>query len=110
MSWEKLEDTMNPTWNDKDIKDGATVIGILKDVKHNVGPNESTIYDLETKEGVVGVWGSTILDTRLKNTSVGDEIKIVYNGYKKSEKTGRDYKDYTVYKRTPVVSEDEIAF
>ena len=108
--WEQLQDEMNPTWNGKDnpLTEGDELVGILKGVEYEVGPNDSTMYTLEARDGVWGVWGSAILDTRLKNADTGDEIKIVYNGYKKSEKTGREYKDYTVFKRKPVISEEEL--
>ena len=105
--WEKLEDDMNPTWNGKEnnLSEGDEIVGILKDRESGVGPNESMMYTLQTKDGVYGVWGGTVLDTRLKNAEIGDEVKIVYNGYKKSEKTGREYKDFTVFRRQPVMEE-----
>ena len=39
-----------------------------------------TIYNFKTKDGLMGVWGSTVLDTRLKNLEEGEEVKIVYLG------------------------------
>jgi len=46
----------------------------------------------------VNVWGSTILDTRLKNIEVGEEIKIVFLGREKSKRRkDSEYKKFDVF-------------
>src|SRR3990167_423589 len=65
----------------------------------NVGPNNSNMYDLETKNGVIGVWGNAVLNTRMMNIQPGEEVKIVYGGLLKSEKSGRSYHSFNVFYR-----------
>jgi len=105
--WTKIEPNQTPTWNDKDIKEGSEIQGKLKEVKHGVGPNESTIYTLETKDGDTGVWGSTVLDARLSQAEEGDEVYIKYKGYTKSPKSGREYKDYEVFRKKGIPTVEE---
>ena len=92
--WDKVE--MSPTWNYKVDKE---IIGFFKGVEHEVGPNNSNMYNFETPEGTVGVWGTTLLDARLKNLKEGEEIKIVYLGKATSPKSGREYHNFEVYHR-----------
>lgn len=92
--WTKVE--MSPAW--KPEKEGDSVEGLFTRMEENVGDNNSNMYYLEQDNGeTIGVWGSTVLDVRLKNVKVGEMVKVVYQGVKKSEKTKRDYKDYDVY-------------
>lgn len=102
--WKKVE--MSPTWNDKNeegefmLKDGDSIEGVLVEIQENVGPNKSMLYTLKTDKGSVSVWGSTVLNIRLKHVAVGDEVKIVYLGLEASEKVkGRHYHNYDVYHR-----------
>lgn len=37
------------------------------------------------------------LNSKLKNAEEGDKVKIVYQGEKKAEETGRSYKDFKVF-------------
>ncbi len=70
---------VNPSeWKPKE--DGDFIEGILKDKRENVGANNSMLYSLQTKEGLVGVWGSAILDSRMIGVDVEDQIKITYKG------------------------------
>ena len=58
------------------------ITGLLVDIQNEVGVNKSTIYTIQEKESGehVGVWGSTILDSRMKGISMGMEVRIVYKG------------------------------
>ena len=113
--WKKVE--MSPVWNGKDehdkfiLKEGDSVEGTFLGVENNVGPNNSNLYSVNTDKGLLSVWGSTVLDIRLKNIKPGEEIKIVYLGLESSQKTkGRQYHNYDVFHREseiPVVEEDE---
>lgn len=62
-------------------------------------PNYGTkTYVLETgEEKRKGVNGCTVLDRKMSNVEIGQQVKIVYLGKKLNEKTGRDYHDYAVY-------------
>ena len=54
--------------------------GILVNKEDNVGENKSWMYNIETSEGVKNVWGSAILDSRMKFVNVGAKVKITYKG------------------------------
>lgn len=94
--WEKVE--TNPTW---DYENQTEFVGTYIASESNVGPNNSNLYTFRTADGsLVGVWGNTILDNRLKNCNAGDEVKIAYLGKVASNKVkGREYHNFEVWKR-----------
>lgn len=111
-TWKKVE--MSPVWNGKDeheqfiLKNGDSIEGIFVGVEHNVGPNNSNLYTINTTKGILSVWGSTVLDIRLKNLIPSEEVKIVYLGLVESEKVkGRKYHNYDVYHREKEMSKVE---
>jgi hypothetical protein len=83
------------TWDfDKDPQ----LEGVFIEKQTGVGQNNSNIYVFEGQDNArYGVWGSSVLDARLKNLVVGEEVVIVYLGKEKSEKTGRTYKNFKVF-------------
>ena len=95
-NWEKIE--IGDVW---DFEKEDTLIGVFVDKQEGVGPNNSMLYEIELKDGKrVSIWGSTVLDVRLKNLEVGEEIKIVYLGMAKSQhRKGAEYKNYDVWHR-----------
>lgn len=101
--WLKVE--MGDTW--KPEKEGDEVIGLYLGKEENVGENGSNLYSLESQDHQnISVWGSTVLDIRMKNVKVGEEVKIVFKGLKDSpNRKGKQYKDFEVYHREPVFSE-----
>jgi len=79
--------------------------GILIEKKSDVGPNNSMLYVLEVGGGKkVSVWGSTIIDSRLKNVELGEEIVIWYLG-KAEGKKGTKYHNYRVFHQEPVAQD-----
>ena len=88
-------------WNTKDNKDfakGAYLVGVLMEKRTGVGANNSNLYVIEKKGGEkVSLWGSALIDSRLQNKEIGQEMAIVYNGKTKSDKTGREYHDYSFH-------------
>lgn len=93
--WEKIEQA--PT---HDFEAEKELIGVFTGVEENVGSNNSNLYSLEKGNGErISFWGSTLLDSRMKNTQIGQEIKIVYKGKVKNEKSGRTYKNFEVFKK-----------
>lgn len=93
--WEKVD--MAPTW---DYTTQKEIEGLFVGREENVGPNGSNMYTVEVKgRGNVGIWGNAVLDVRFKNLSIGEEIKVVYLGKVKSEKTKREYHNFDVYHR-----------
>jgi len=106
MDWKKIEPTQTDMW---DFEKAKTLSGVLTKVKHDVGPNESTIYTVKSMDGkLYSFWGSTLLDDRLGAVELGDEIKVEYLGKVKSEKTGREYRNYDVFSRSEKVDADEV--
>jgi len=92
--WEPMD--MPATHNFEEEKE---LEGVFVGVEENVGSNNSNLYTLERKDGTrASFWGSTLLDSRLKNAVVGQEIKIVYKGKVKNEKSGRTYKNFELFK------------
>lgn len=93
--WQKVETT--PVWNFEVEKE---LVGVYISKEENVGPNASNLYTFERENGtMIGVWGGTLLDDRFKNLMVGEEVKIMYLGKQKSEKTGREFNSFEVYRR-----------
>jgi hypothetical protein len=92
-------------WKEVNIESGTTwdkekpLVGLLIQKKENVGDNNSNLYVIETKDGNVSAWGSTVLDNKMSTAKVGEEVMIEYVGKKKNPKTGRDYHDYKVFTR-----------
>ena len=91
-SWTEVTAESGETWDRQ-----APITGKLVGVKTNIGPNESNLYSLQTDKGVVGVWGSTVLDTKFAGIQNGSMVKIEPMGKQKSEKTGRTYQDFRVF-------------
>jgi len=90
-----------------DFESQPVIRGIFIGKEEGVGPNNSCVYNLEVEGKPRAVWGSTVLDTRLKNVGLGDEVVIIYKGMVASEKRkGSSYKDYDVYHK-PVEVKNE---
>ena len=61
--------------------DGDFVEGKLVNIQDEVGENRSKLYSIETLDkGVVNVWGSAVLDSRMMLVKVGDKVKLTYKG------------------------------
>lgn len=101
-TWEKVE--MSDSW---DAEKDKEIVGVLVSKEENVGPNESMLYTIETEDGEqVGVWGSSVLNSRMKQVYTGSEVKIVYKGREENPKTGREYKMYEVYTKGNTLAEE----
>ena len=99
--WKKIE--VGNTWNYKEEGKDAEFVGVYVSKDEHVGENDSIVYNFKTADGgIIGVWGSTVLDVRLKNLEVGEEVKIVYLGLEPSEKRkDKSYHNFEVYHRMP---------
>lgn len=100
--WKKVE--LGTTWNLKEAKKDDELIGLYIGKEENVGENNSNIYNFERLDNNenIAVWGSTVLDTRMKNVKVGEEVKIVYKGTKPSpNRKDKVYHDFDVFHRKP---------
>lgn len=88
-------------WENK----GQETLGILKEIRTNVGSNASNLYIFSGAKGDFAVWGSALLDSRLSD-KLGKEVKIKYNGKKRNPKTNREYNDFSVfYRETPMIED-----
>jgi len=69
----------------KPVNEGDSIIGKLVNFELK-GENLSSKYYLETDNGSVMVWGSTILDDKMKSVLTGTLVRITYNGKTKNKK------------------------
>lgn len=80
-------------------KKNDTITGLLRAKVPDIGPNKSTVYIIE-KDGVkLGIWGSTILDHRMRTVQPQDEVMVVYLGKAIAPKSQREYHDFKVFTR-----------
>jgi len=66
--WEAVKiggETLN--WKEGDVAEGT-----LKEVREDVGPNESRIYVIDDKQ----YWGTSSLDLMMKGVNVGSKVRI----------------------------------
>lgn len=87
---------------------GNEIEGSLEKVVENIGKfKKSKLYHVKTSEGkLLKIWGSTVLDNRLKNCVPGmDMVKILFKGDTLAA-NGNRYKTYDVWHK-PINSETE---
>ncbi len=89
--WNKVSAENGEVWDRQKSIEGKYI-----KAESNVGPNKSNLYTLKTKDGPVGVWGSTVLDSKFEEIEVGSLVKIEPLGLKEG-KTGKQYQDYDVF-------------
>ena len=83
MTFKEVKEIFGDTWNYEKV--GDQIEGILLAKKTNVGKNQANLYDIEVSEGVVkSVWGSVVIDDRMRLVSVGDRIRLTYLGMEKN--------------------------
>jgi hypothetical protein len=98
--WIDLNDKA-PTWDKKE-----PVQGFYTHKQENVGPNSSNLYTLKTDKGDVGVWGSTVIDSKFEQIPTGSEVRIESLGTAEG-KNGKEYNDYKVsYREAPLKEVD----
>ncbi len=92
MTYRKIEQAQ--AW---DFEKNKILEGVLISKESGIGPNESNFYKFELKDGeVTGAWGNVVLDDRLVQVSIGDQVKITYLGKVKNDQSGRTYKSFDV--------------
>jgi hypothetical protein len=96
------ENTGN-TW--KPEKKDDEVVGILVDIEKEVGQNGSTMYTVEEAKTheTVSIWGSAILDSRMKGINIGEEVRVVYKGLGDKKPGKNPPKLWQVFHRDPEV-------
>ncbi len=82
------------TW--KPENEGDKIAGTYIGKDENVGDFSSTVYHLNTAEGLMSVWGSAALNPKMMGLKEGEKIEIEYVGTVPSKK-GADTKLFKVY-------------
>jgi hypothetical protein len=103
--WREITvDTDSEVWDREEPLEGE----FLK-VEHDVGPKASNMYSIKTKDGVVKVWGSKVLDDKLLGLPQGCYVKLEYTGKVKG-KSGNEYHSFKVFidDATSVQDDDSI--
>lgn len=93
MEWKEVTPNI---W--KPTKAGEIIEGVLIS-KDNKGSFDSTAYSLENSTGQMLVWGSAVLDDRMKFVNPGELVRIEFLGTQKNSK-GQDVKLFKVSKGT----------
>lgn len=88
------DDKVTSDLNFWDYKEQKQLIGVFKGFE-NDSYGEHPV--LETNEKEIHLPNLTALNSKLKRAKVGDKVKAVNLGEKKSEKTGRMYYDFDVF-------------
>lgn len=98
--WQQVGGDMNEVW---DFEANNTLEGLYIEKKEGVGENRSTVYTIENAKDnkKYDMWGSTVIDNKMKAVDEGNEVRIVFKGIQKSEKSNREYKDYEIFQRPP---------
>lgn len=91
-------------WKPED--EGDSIQGKLLRKREKSGKYDGEAYTIESDDGLYVVFGTTVLEDRMKLVQPGDLVKIVYKGTTKSDK-GNDTKLFEVlFKRKS--SSDEV--
>ena len=104
MAWKEIDPD---TW--KAEKAGDNIEG--KYVGMEPGTDDmSARYYVENETGIRLVWGSAVLDQRMKFLQLGQQVKIEFKGIEQNSK-GRDMRIYKVYyeEEAPTVTEEKLA-
>ena len=89
MAWKEIESNI---WKPEA---GEALVGVYLEKETHEGAH-SAIYYLNTKhKGTVGVWGCSMLDSKLGQVDKGEVVRITYNGKTKNSK-GQEMHDYKV--------------
>jgi hypothetical protein len=80
-------------------KDGDSIEGKLKNIRTIPFPDgDRQILDIMLKDGTVkSVWGTTVLNRKIKDVTINAEVKIVRLGQTIKSKKGAKAFDYNVY-------------
>lgn len=110
--WYEVEPSFPEEWNPENA--GDYIVGVLDTVKNGVGPNSQKVYVLkncvignavtkkeESIDGMLSVWDSTLLNSRLSAFKSGDEVAVMYLGKELNPKTGRTFKNMKVFRPVP---------
>ncbi len=81
------------SWN---VEKQKEITGKIIKIKEKAGKYRTKVYVLETKDEVVDVFGSTVLDEKIHSIcEIGNYVKIVFLGMKQGKES--EYKDYDIF-------------
>lgn len=86
--WQEANANNDDMWDLKDPLEGRYV-----SKKVGVGANSSMVYTIALPTHNVGVWGSTVLDSKFQEVPIGSEVRVEFLGMNKG-KSGKEYKDF----------------
>ncbi len=97
--WELVSDNNTEMWNPEEPGSELSLSGKLVNIRTEVGVNKSMIYEFENEKGEKkSVWGSTVLDGKMKEVELGTLCKIEFLGRKPNKSgSGKPYKNWEVY-------------
>ena len=80
------------------LKEGERIEGKLVTIEPSTQYPESFCLKLDTKDGLKVTFVSNIVKDLIESNSImkGQDMAVLFKGLKKSEKSGREYKDYSV--------------
>lgn len=107
--WQEINPMNNRMW---DIEKQNKIQGIYIGKQDDIGPNHATMHTvridtdrIDTGENI-GIWGNILLNSKLQEIKIGEEVLIEFTGMVKSTKrSGAEYKNYKVFKR-PVLFQE----
>ncbi len=90
MAYEEVNPGLPDVWTHD--KEGDFIEGIYLKMKDNVGKNKANMYVLDVDGKKMSVWGTTVLDNKMEDVSIGSKIKITFEG----KDQDKEYKNYKV--------------
>ncbi len=96
-----------PGKEDSTVYLGAQVMGLYLEKKEDIGSNNSCIYLLQLADGKkVNIWGTMVIDDRMKLVPIGYQVRFTFNGYKKAKESGRQpWADIMIEYAKPMMQE-----
>ena len=90
-NWKTIEPSV---WKPKQI--GEAIIGVVVGkIPRNETTSLSARYQIKNEKGLYLIWGSAVLDDRMQYVSIGNTVRITYNG-KTKNKRNQDVNLFTV--------------
>jgi len=78
----------------QELVEGEGIEGRYIEKKTGVGKHKSNVYVLDCDGKKVGVWGSTVLDSKFLDIAIGKMVAVAYAGEKEGK--GGTYHDFRV--------------
>ena len=100
-------------WDEKQAKQegytffGDTLTGVFKNKREDVGAKNGVIYEMMTEEhGLLGFWGTTVLNDQMSSAKVGHLIIVKFIGLQDTKDGKNSYRNVNVQMSAEPVMED----